>query len=56
MAIPRSLTIVDGQGTELFALTYGNKTANGLETLICTGPAVTPAGPAEAIFEFVLLP
>jgi len=56
MAIPRSLTIVDGQGDVVVALTYGSKTAKGIETLICTGPAVTPAGPAEAIFEFVLLP
>lgn len=56
MAIPRSLTIVDGEGDVVFVQTNGKKTANGLETLICTGPAVTPDGPAQAIFEFVLLP
>lgn len=56
MAIPRSLTIFDGQGDVVFVQANGNKTARGLETLTCTGAAVTPAGPALAVFEFVLLP
>lgn len=56
MAIPRSLTIVDAEGNVVFFLSNGKKKAKALETLICTGVAVTPAGPAQAIFEFALLP
>lgn len=56
MAIPRSLTILDGQGDVVFVQTNGNKTARGLQTMMCTGTAVTPAGPALAVFELVVLP
>ena len=56
MVIPRSLTIFDGQGNVVLVRSNGNKTARGLETLICIGAAVTPDGPLPAVFELVLLP
>lgn len=56
MAIPRSLTILDADDNVVLVQTNGKKTAKGLETITCTGPAVIGGQLLSAVFEFVVLP